>query len=105
DPLSPHCRASRLDRFLVPSSILSNPLISTDVSIFPHPSNYRPRSTTRTCFSDHLPISLSFHDLSTHLPRLSRIPQWVSETPEFAAAVVSLVHPPPPPPTLSFCSF
>src|SRR6185312_6970297 len=66
----------------------------TDVSIFLHPSNYRPLSPTRSSFSDHLPIALSFHSLTTRLPRLSRIPQWVAESPEFASALAARwVHP------------
>jgi len=90
DPTSPHSRASRLDRFLIPSSLFSNPLVTTDVSIFSHPSNYRPQSTTRSSFSDHLPVSLSFHGLSTNLPRSTpRIPQWVAESPEFATPLTA----------------
>ena len=96
DPTSPHSQASRLDRFLVPSSLFSNPLVTTDVSIFSHPSNYRPHSAIRTCFSDHLPIALSFHGLATRLPHSSRIPQWVAESPEFASALTARwVHPGP----------
>ena len=99
DPLSAHSWASRLDRFFVPSSLFFNPLVTTDVSIFSHPSNYRPHtavSAARSCFSDHLPIFLTFHGLANNLPRQSRIPQWVAECPEFAAALSARwTHPGP----------
>jgi ribonuclease HI/exonuclease III len=98
DPSS-YSWASRIDRFFIPSALLSNPLVSADVSLFPHPSNYRPGTATpgaRSSFSDHLPIFLSFHDLTTNLPRQSRIPQWVAECPEFAAALTTRwTHPGP----------
>ena len=87
DPSSMYSWASRIDRFLIPSVLFSNPLVTSEVSLFPHPSNYRPCAATqgaRSSFSDHLPISLTFHGLTTNLPRQSRIPQWVAECPEFA---------------------
>ena len=42
DPSSPYSWASRIDRFLIPSGFFSNPLVNADVSLFSHPSNYRP---------------------------------------------------------------
>ena len=99
DPTSAHSWASRIDRFLMPSAYFSNPLVSVDVSLFSHPSNYRPgaaMSGARSSFSDHLPIFLTFHCLTTNLPRQSRIPQWVAECPEFAVALTARwTHPGP----------
>ena len=40
DPLSPHFRSSRLDRFLVPCSLTSLPVFTPVVSLPHHPTNY-----------------------------------------------------------------
>ena len=95
DPTSPFSYSSRLDRFLIPSSLFLNPLSSPSASVFHHSSNFRPvPSGPRRSFSDHLPISLSFVTDSCDKRNLPSIPLWVASSPEFASALRDSWRPP-----------
>jgi exonuclease III len=84
DPTSPYSRSSRLDRVLVPSALASHPLFSPAVNIPHHLTNFSVgRRTTRDCFSDHLPIRLSFLGEALRAPGRPTIPQWLAESPTF----------------------
>ena len=84
--------SARLDRFYIPSSLLLSPIVMPVVSTTLHTVLYS-KPPTRTSFTDHLPLSLSFSSTSspTHQPHSPRIPQWVAESPEFAETVSSLI--------------
>ena len=86
--------SSRLDRFLVPSSLLCHPLYSPSVDIPYHHTN---RSTNEfknmLAFSDHLPISLSFQSNAPETQHLYRIPNWITESASFASILRSLWNP------------
>lgn len=82
-------RSSRLDRIYIPNSVLNNPLFPPIASIFHHSSNVQvKRKATRTWFSDHLPIMISYPrtDENDHRPTISR---WVASSPEFLVALKS----------------
>lgn len=85
--------SARLDRFYIPSPLLSSPLVSPVVSTTLHHVLYSPSNSRRISFTDHLPLSLSFFSVSSsHSVTNNRIPQWVAEAPEFATKVAELVE-------------
>ena len=85
DPLSPFSHSSRLDRFLVPTSVSEHPIFFPSVNIPHHITNYSlsHRTGTRASFSDHLPVRLSFNGEATRVPGRPTIPRWLAESPVF----------------------
>ena len=83
---SAHSVCSRLDRCYAPTSLHHNPLFRPNLSIWPHPTNYRipAHGARKESFSDHLPIKLSFWTDISDIKPGKKIPRWLAETPEFA---------------------
>ena len=90
DPSSPYSWSSRLDRFLLPSFLASNPIVSPVVSIPSHPTNLRPASPSPLSFSDHLPVRISFEGDSVSRPGHPTIPTWLASSPEYATTLREL---------------
>ena len=86
DPSSRYSWSSRLDRFLAPASICSHPLFSPAVDIPHHSTNHSIRHS-RSSFSDHLPVRLSFRDSSDRAPGRPTIPTWLAESPAFVESL------------------
>lgn len=89
DPTSPYSWSSRLDRFLLPDSLFSHPLLSPSVSIRHHPTNFSLKTChgPRHSFSDHLPVQLKFYEESSDKGNRPSIPSWLASSPEFADAL------------------
>ena len=93
NPTSPYSWSSRLDRFLIPSSLAHNPTITPFVSIPNHHTNLKVASSNRlSSFSDHLPIHLTYESDDTS-QRGPSIPTWLASSPEFAANLRKLWTP------------
>ena len=82
EPFSPYTWSSRLDRFLAPVEVCSHPLFDPVVDIHHHPSNHTIKPS-RSSFSDHLPVRLSFQDSSGRSSGRPTIPAWLAESPVF----------------------
>ena len=90
DPSSPYCWSSRIDRFLLPSFFLDNPIVAPSISTPFHFTNFKiGKDNVDLSFSDHLPIHVTYDGL-THPDANFSIPFWLASSPEFATALRSI---------------
>ena len=95
DVSSAYSYSARLDRFFIPLSHLHALVFDPSLSILPHSSNFRPRSSgPRTSFSDHLPVFLNYVTDVCDSGNKPSIPLWLAQSPEFAAALGTVWRPP-----------
>jgi len=90
DPTSPFSWSSRIDRFLLPVSLLDNPIVSPTVSVPFHYTNLKISRDERNpshSFSDHLPIHVSYVGEASYPNSSPSIPVWLASAPEFASAL------------------